>query len=114
MATISETHECEWKQRAERLQAELETLKAQLSGLQRHVFGQRSEKLPRIEDELRKEAPPKSRDATSKERREKRAAREELPTREIRHPVPEEKRSCPKCGSRELRALGEGRSTVIY
>lgn len=113
MAASEQAHECEWRERAEKLEGELGTLTAKLAALERHVFGKRSEKLPPVAAELRKESP-KSREATLKERREKRAARKDLPTRKIHHKVPDEKRVCRRCGSRELRALGEGRQTVVY
>ncbi|NTX16370.1 hypothetical protein HUA76_36930 [Myxococcus sp. CA056] len=51
------------------------SIESQLALLQRTVFGKKSEKLPRVEDELRKASgnAPRPREATLKERRLKRA-----------------------------------------
>lgn len=111
--TVPQTHDCEWRERAERLEGELSDVKASLATLQRAVFGKRSEKLPRISDQLRKGAPA-DREKTLKKRLAAREARSELPTREVKHVVPLEERHCPKCGSEDLRPLGEGLQTVVY
>lgn len=113
MEPVGQTHDCEWKERAERLEGEVSTLKANLEALQRAVFGKKSEKLPRVQDALRNGAPADPQ-VTQKKRRAARAAREELPSRKVHHRVPEEQRECPKCGSRDLRSLGAGLETVVY
>jgi len=113
VATVSETHECEWKDEADKLRSENGALKHRLEKLEKAVFGRKSEKLPRVRDELQAGAP-KPREETLKERSEKRAAKDALPERIIRHEVPAAKRRCPKCGSDDLRALGEGKRTVVY
>ncbi|QSQ17465.1 IS66 family transposase [Myxococcus landrumensis] len=122
MAALSQTHQCEWRERAEGLERENLTLKArvgsiesQLALLQRTVFGKKSEKLPRVEDELRKApgAPPRPREATLKERRLKREARATLPERVIHHRVPDEARRCPSCGGTALKPLGPGKRTEL-
>jgi len=120
LAPGSEDHECAWRDEAERLAEELarvqqrqQQLEGQLAALQRHIFGQRSEKLPPIAEQLRAERPvdPAATQARRREAREQKAA---LPEREVLHSVPVEKRRCPKCGSTELRPLGEGKKTVLY
>lgn len=117
MAAFSQTHQCEWRERAERLERENLTLKervgcieSQLALLQRTVFGKKSEKLPRVEDELREAAggPPRPREATLKERRLKREARPTLPERVIHHRIPDEARRCPSCGGTALKPLAAG------
>ena len=123
MATLDETHQCEWRERAEGLERENLALKervgfveSQLALLQRAVFGKKREKLPRIEDALRQVAggtsPP--REATLKLRQHKREARASLPERLVHHRVPEEARRCPACGSGDLKPLGPGKRTVLY
>jgi transposase len=47
-------HQCEWRKEAEALRAEVVALRAEFAKLQRHVFGQRSEKMPPVADELRR------------------------------------------------------------
>ncbi|RKG56910.1 IS66 family transposase [Corallococcus sp. AB011P] len=123
MATFDATHQCEWRERAEELEREnralkerVGTIESQLALLQRTVFGRKSEKLPRVEDELRKASgnAPRPREATLKERRLKREAREALPERLIHHRVPEEARRCPSCGGMALKPLGPGTRTELF
>jgi transposase len=106
-------HHCEYREEAERLRGELADIKATLDKLNHAVFGKKSEKLPRVEEQLRGGAA-KPREETLTERRAKRAAKEELPERRIKHVVPEAKRLCPKCGSSELRPLGDGKTSIVY
>ena len=56
----SAEHQCEWRDRAEALEGsvaslteKLEKLTHQIDTLSRRTFGKKSEKLPRISDELR-------------------------------------------------------------
>ncbi len=120
-------HHCAWREEAEELKAEvgriggeLDVLKGQLAALQRHVFGKKAERMPAVGAELRADAATAEskakRDAAALEKRRERAARkaEQLPTREVQHRVPAEERRCPACGSEDLKALGQGRSTVLY
>ncbi|NTX17866.1 IS66 family transposase [Myxococcus sp. CA056] len=122
MAALDATHQCEWRERAEGLEQENLTLKervgsieSQLALLQRTVFGNKSEKLLRLEDELRKASgnAPRPREATLKERRLKREARATLPERLIHHRVPNEARRCPSCGGTALKPLGPGKRTDL-
>ena len=120
MAPGSEDHECAWREEAERLESELarvreeqDTLRAQLAALQRHIFGKRSEKMPPIAEELRSERPVDPA-ATQTLRRKARAEKAALPEREVLHAVPPERRQCPRCGSKDLRPLGDGKRTVVY
>lgn len=120
MDEVGKAHECEWRGRAEELASEnaalrdrLGSVEHQLEALTRAVFGKRSEKLPRVGDQLRNGAPANP-EATLKKRRAARAARQELPTREIHHQVSADKRKCPRCGGHDLRPLGRGVETVVY
>ncbi len=123
VAELEETHQCEWRERAEGLERENLALKervgsieSQLALLQRAVFGKKSEKLPRVEDELRHTAgaSPRSHEATLKLRQQKREARAALPECRVHHRVPEQARRCPACGSRDLKRLGPGKRTTVY
>lgn len=113
MAESEPAHNCEWREAAEVLRVKNAELTARLEKIERTLFGKKSEKLPRVEEQLRDGAA-KPRDATLTERRAKRAARQELPERSIRHVVPAAKRHCPKCGSSDLRPLGDGKTSVVY
>jgi transposase len=112
---VSEEHRCEWRDRAESLEAEVASLRATVEKLQRHVFGQRSEKMPRVSEQLRDEADAEAaREAELEKRREHAAMRQGLPTRRIEHKVPEVRKLCPKCGGHEFAPLGEGKLTELY
>jgi len=115
-------HRCQWRDQAEQLQAEVADLRGQLVSvhatlekLQRHVFGRRSEKMPRIADELRDASRAEAaREAELQKRRENAEKRRALPTRRIEHKIPEEKKVCPKGGGHDFTPLGEGKVTEPY
>jgi len=113
MGEVPAAHDCEWKERAEKLESELSDVRQSLVALQRAVFGKKSEKLPPVDRELRKgtKADPK---VTADKRRASREAKAELPGRTFYHSVKPEERHCPKCGGQELRPLGAGLETVVY
>lgn len=119
---MGEEHHCEWRDQAERLsvelaetKAEVVSLRATVGKLQRHVFGKRSEKMPRVADELRDPADAEAaRLAALETRQENAAVRRQLATRRIEHKVPEAKKVCPRCGGREFTPLGEGKMTELY
>lgn len=81
--------------------------------LKRRVFGKKSEKMPSIERQLRKtkKADP---DATRQKRRAASEQKEQLRTERTVIPVPPAQRSCPACGSGELRPIGGGKESTIY
>ena len=91
-----------------------------MAALERHVFGRKAERLPPVTAELRADVTSAQSEAERKEaalkKRRERAVRkaEECPTREIRHDVLQQQRRCPACGSEELKALGQGRTTEVY
>jgi transposase len=119
---MGEEHRCEWRDQAERLTAELAETKAALVALQatveklqRHIFGKRSEKMPRVVDELRDPADAEAARLAALEIRQENAdLRRQLATRRIEHKVPEAKKVCPRCGGREFTPLGEGKLTEMY
>ena len=120
-----EDHRCAWRERVEELEGELATTRAELAAsqekiaglaasfekLQRHVFGQRSEKMPRIADELRDQSRAEvEREATLEKRRENAEKKRQLPTRQHRAPGARGAKTCPKCGGHDFTPLGEGKT----
>lgn len=121
-------HRCEWRDRAERLEVELAAANATIAELrtqvtqlqeivgklQRHVFGRRSEKMPPVADELRRKgATTADHEATVAKRRANAEKKKALPAREIAHPIPEDRKVCPRCGG-SFKPLGPGKQTTIY
>jgi transposase len=100
-------------EQSEQLHATVSKLEAELQTLRRQVFGKKSEKIPRIKDELRQKSvshrDPKE---AQKRRRENAEARELLHEREVRHELDESRRLCPNCDDAALQPVGEG--TVSY
>lgn len=138
-----EHHRCAWRDEAERLGAELtaahktiaaqaETIRQQADALtkqgeqltqiqatveklQRHVFGKRSEKMPRIADAIRDpDRANAERIAAQQLRRENAEKKRQLVTRRVDHEVPEEQEVCPKCGGHDFTKLGDGKMTEEY
>jgi len=94
---------------------QLSTVQATVEKLQRHVFGRRSEKMPRVADEIRDVRDVEAaREAELEKRRENAAKKRALETRRIDHKVPEEKKVCPKCGGHDFSQLGGGKVTELY
>jgi transposase len=118
MEATTDTHDCAWRAKAEELNQcvekfshYIEELKARIEQLERMLFGKRSEKMPSVKKELKVKADPQK---TQKIRAERRAARNELPEIRYEYHVKSEDKQCPKCGSCELKKVGEGKvSTLI-
>jgi transposase len=115
-------HRCEYRDRVEVLEAELRDVREKfaamqgtLEKLQRHVFGQRSERMPPINKELRDpDRAEQERIAALQKRRENLEKKRKLTTRRIEHKVPEDRQVCPKCGGREFTKLGGGVISELY
>jgi transposase len=115
-------HRCEWRERAELLEAELGQMREQfasmqgtLEKLQRHVFGKRSEKMPPVAEAIRDPARvEQERIAAMQKRRENAEKKRHLVTRKIEHKVREDQKTCPKCGGHDFTALGAGKMTELY
>jgi transposase len=121
-------HRCEWRERAEALADELAQTRAEmaeqgeklasvvttLEKLQRHVFGKRSEKIPRVADELKAGTPPDPAVALEKRRENAEEKRRVVVPRQIEHKVPEDRKTCPKCGGHDFSELGPGKATEIF
>lgn len=90
-------------------------MQSALQKLQRHVFGQRSEKMPSVSKAIRDPARAEAeRIAALQTRRENAEKKRKLVSRRIEHKVPEEKKVCPKCGGHDFSKLGEGKMTELY
>ncbi len=111
-------HFCPWREEAEELRERLTALEAKTTALERHVFGRKAERLPGVQQLLRREQAGEDTEARRRQaldkRRQRAARRAEAPTRQVHHLVPEAQRMCPACGSDELKPLGQGRTTVVY
>jgi transposase len=121
-------HDCEWRDRAEKLAAELaderagraalseevSRLAAIVEKLQRHAFGKRSEKIPPVGDELRRAGVPSDPAAALEKRRANAEKKRTVVTREIHHKVPDDQKTCPKCGGHDFTPLGNGKITELY
>lgn len=74
--------------------------------------------MPSPEAELRaKESPEESarrKVAALETRRERAELKQKLRTESVKHPVPDERKACPKCGGMADRPLGQGKGTVEY
>jgi transposase len=104
MKVLDANHHCPWRDKVEELTKRIEQL-------ERMIFGKRSEKMPSVKTELKG---PADRESVQHSRKERRAARHELPETRYEHKVEDSARCCPKCGSSELKKVGEGKvSTLI-
>lgn len=89
----------------------IEALKAEIEALKRLIYGKRSERLPSLKKSLK---PPLDPNTVKETRALRRSDRNLLP--EVRHEyqVKEAAKQCLKCGSSELKRVGEGKiSTLI-
>jgi len=131
-------HACDWREYAKHLEDKLrekeievakqdealakqdeesQGLKEQLEAMKRRSFGRKSEKLPSTEREIRKQKQEENGEAQKAEalrkRRENAVAKMKLKTIETAIAVPEEKSSCPSCGSSKLRSVGKGKTSTV-
>ena len=97
--------------------AETDILKEQLAAMKRRAFGKKSEKLPSLERETRKQKREEDRGAQKAEalrkRRENEVAKTKLETIEVDIPVPKEQCTCPACGNERLKSVGKGKTSTI-
>ena len=122
----------QWKQRALRADAELENarqerqqqaevmeaMKAELDVLKRHVFGQRSEKMPPVDRELRRTGKTKRDPEKERQRRkDNKGKKNDVETETIAHNVdPKTEPDCPECGCDpdKFVPVGDGRETIVF
>jgi transposase len=69
--------------------------------------------MPPVSSELERGKPADA-EETQRKRREAAAKKEELPSEQVLHAVPDERRVCPKCGARDLEKVGAGKQTVEF
>src|SRR5262252_2436723 len=104
----------EQQRRIDELVERTERQAQEIAQLKKALIGPKSEriKMPSVESALGTE--PVSAENRHARRRERALQKQILETIRIEHKVPDAERSCPKCGSDTLSALGEGRTTVVY
>jgi transposase len=106
-------HRCKWRDEAEQLRAEMEDLRQKFASLERRLLGPKTEKMPPIADEVRRQRPASVDDAKAERARNK-LAKEKLQTEIVPVPVPPDMRSCPTCGDEKLRVVGHGTPSLTY
>ena len=92
----------------------LSAVVATLEKLQRQVFGKRSEKIPRIDDELRASAAADPAIALERRRENAEERKRVVVPRQIEHKIPDDRKTCPRCGGHDFSDLGPGKVTEIY
>lgn len=91
----------------------MEELRQKLASLERRVLGPKSEKMPSMAGEVRKERPARAEDAKQR-RAENLRVRKDVPTEVVPVRVPEADRTCPRCGNEELKRVGNGTPSETY
>ena len=109
----NDDHECGWKVFAEDLTEKVTLLEAKLAAMERRLLGPKSEKLPPMNGEVRKERPidPAATQEKRRKNAELRATRVETDT--VEHKVPDADRVCPKCNGTKLRPVGTGKESIV-
>jgi transposase len=107
-------HDCGWKAYAKAQEQKLSILLARVEDLERRAAGHKSEK--RKSSKLPAPSPPPS--PSPAETAAKRALAADLRNAKldvevVAVPVPEDKRACPACSSKELRRVGKGKPSVV-
>lgn len=120
MGPLPDDHDCGWKTRAidleaklEATSAKLEAVAAKMAAMERRILGPKSEKLPPIDREVRKQRPvdPATTAATRRKNAELRATR--VISEDVPHKVPDANRTCPKCHRSNLRPVGAGKVSIV-
>ena len=102
-------HDCAWKEQAAALQKKLdEMLEAQkrqqeeLEALKRQAFSKKSEKMPPMDREVRRDKDDAAAEARRK-RKENAVAKTRLIAETVESKVPDSERKCTKCGREDGR-----------
>jgi transposase len=113
MVPPDDDHDCGWKVRAADLEAKLEEVVAKMAAMERRLLGPKSEKLPPIDREVRKQRPtdPAATRVTRRKNAELRTTR--VVTEDVPHKVPASDRTCPKCDGTDLRPVGDGKVSAV-
>jgi transposase len=125
VAELPRDHHCPWRDEAEALRVKVDDLEAKLAAmtvkleaLTRRVLGPKSEKMPPVETELRKDESDeevKARwEAALARRRERAALKAKLQSQTVIHHLEDDQRQCPSCGGTADRPLGTGKQTYLY
>lgn len=85
-----------------------------MAKLKRQVLGPKSEKMPRVADELKKGALRDPEEAKRARQARAAARKAKLAHQTTIHAVPKEQRQCPACGGTNLKPLGSGKESVVY
>ncbi|MDX2150540.1 MAG: ATP-binding protein [Bryobacteraceae bacterium] len=85
-----------------------------MAKLKREVLGPKSEKMPRVADELKKGTPRDPEEAKRARQARAAARKAKLAHQTAIHSVPKEQRHCPACGGTNLKPLGNGKESVVY
>ena len=106
-------HECGWKVFAKDLVEKMAELEAKMAAMERRMLGPKSEKLPPMDREVRKQRPVDPANTQEKRRKnaELRATRVETET--VEHKVSDADRICPKCNGTKLRPVGDGKVSIV-
>jgi len=113
MQAITENHECQYRSDALKYRELSARLSEENAMLKQRLFGKKSEKMPSVRNGTRSSS---DTELTKSNRKERRSQRDNLPTSRHEHKVADEAKCCPKCGSEELKKVGEGKisTTVEY
>jgi transposase len=106
-------HECGWKVFAKDLVEKMGELEAKMAAMERRMLGPKSEKLPPMDREVRKQRPvdPAATQEKRRKNAELRATRVETET--VEHKVSDADRTCPKCNGTNLRPVGDGKVSIV-
>ena len=96
------------------LESELTRVRAEFAKHKRHRFGKKSERMPSPREASGRPSPSKSRQISNAARARNEALRSELKSEEVKHPVDESQKDCPKCGGQNFTHMGEGKVSEVY
>lgn len=98
----------------EELRERAEKQDREIAQLKKALLGPKSERtrMPSVQAALGTE--PATDESRKARRREQALRRNDLPTVVVQHRLPDEQRSCPKCGNETLTPLGDGRTTSVF
>ena len=114
MIPPADDHECGWKKIAMELAEKISDLDARLTAIQRQVFGKKSEKMPPMDREVRKQRPVDKVAVLERRRKNAELRATAVQTEDVTHQVPEAERRCPKCGKTDLKAVGKGKESTEW